>query len=740
MVENRFETGIPAFFQVLAPFAVAFCLLAQPLTPVALAAPSRIKWQHFSSPKSDLPPPEVGTPTSIVTGDIDRDGTNDFVIAGEGPPSVVWYRWTRAGWQRNVLEPSALPIAGGGLFFDIDQDADLELLIGSSQKGQSVHWYKNPSPNFLPAQHWKRNTLEDEEGGPLGDPLFADFDGNHVKELLYWKDDGTLRMVPSRPIKKHKKWDSQILWSSPDQTSCRGLDFVDVDLDGQADLIGGGYWFQADQDADPDNGKLSAHPIAASRAGGYRSVIADFVSGGRPEVVLAPLAGDGPLTLYQWVEGVWEETLLVEKISSTLDLQVADLDGDGNADLFVSTAKSTENGEGSSQSVFFGDGQGGFEEEPISTSAGPRLSRLADLDGDGDVDLVSIERSPEGKVHVWLNGGTQRKVAVPESPEIDIWYGDHQHIGKIGTPQPWTNVLGTVSAASGISELSYTLNDGPPRSLSMGPNKFRLSTLGDFNADIRRSELREGANVVRILATDALGKKSHHDVTIQNTTGKKWPLPFALDWSQVKNIQDTVEVIDGRWKLSPEGVRTLDIYYDRVLALGDLTWTDYETTVTLKFHRFTASQVSGAPYAQTPQFCILMRWQGHHVDGQQPHAEWRPLGSIAMLRKSYNDPDNVRWFAAGDRGISSKEAVGRKIELETLYKVKMRVETLVGPRSRYSVKVWPKDQQEPADWDHVSEEGADDYQSGSLLLVAHHVDMTIGNILVTPLTPKPLTP
>ncbi len=718
--------------------------LIHPACPPAFSATStRVDWQHLSSKNDDLPSPEVGCPTSIAIGDVDRDGANDFVIAGNGPPSVVWYRWTRKGWQRTVLNPTALSASESSLLFDIDQDADLDLLLNCPKEGQAGWWWKNPSPQFRLTKPWKRHAIHSkdrEERCWTTELLFADYDGNHVKDLLYWEQkSATLCAVSTRPsFKSQKNWEPQILWTSPNRIPCRGLDLIDIDLDGRADLVGGGYWLQWDS----AEGKLTAHRIASKAVegdlGGFHSVVGDFVSGGRPEVVMTPLSGSGPLSLYQWLDGAWKETVLLEQPQPqlSLDLQVADIDGDENADFFASAVTESKTGDVCIQWIFYGDGQGGFRKELLSKSVAMRHSRLGDLDNDGDVDIVSVDLLPEGNVHVWLNRGTQQKAPIPESPLLDIWYGDEQHIGQLGTPQPWVNVLGTVSAESGISELTYSLNEGPPQPLSMGPNLFRLSRIGDFNADISRSKFREGPNVVRIMATDALGNKSHRDVTFHKTSGKVWPLPYAIDWSQVENIQDVVEVADGRWKLGPDGVRTLDPYYDRVLALGDLSWTDYEATTTIKFHSFPVSPVPGPPYAQMPLFALLMRWQGHHIDDDQPHTEWRPLGSIAMLRKTYSNPDNVCWYSQGDRGIKSKETEGRKIELNKLYEVKMRVETLPGPRSRYSVKIWSKGQPEPSDWDLVSEEGADDYQSGSLLIVVHHADVTIGNVLVKPLTPE----
>ena len=33
---------------------------------------------------------------------------------------------------------------------------------------------------------------------------------------------------------------------------------------------------------------------------------------------------------------------------------------------------------------------------------------------------------------------------ISNGPDIDIWYGDVQNFGTIGTPQRWINILGTI--------------------------------------------------------------------------------------------------------------------------------------------------------------------------------------------------------------------------------------------------------------------------------------------------------
>jgi len=47
-----------------------------------------VQWKHLSSLQRDLPFAGVGNQVSTLIFDIDRDGTNDFVIAGWGKPAM----------------------------------------------------------------------------------------------------------------------------------------------------------------------------------------------------------------------------------------------------------------------------------------------------------------------------------------------------------------------------------------------------------------------------------------------------------------------------------------------------------------------------------------------------------------------------------------------------------------------------------------------------------------------------
>lgn len=320
--------------------------------------------------------------------------------------------------------------------------------------------------------------------------------------------------------------------------------------------------------------------------------------------------------------------------------------------------------------------------------------------------------------------------------QIEIWYGDQQSFGHLGGhTQRWINLLGNASPANSIKSLQYSLNDKSPRTLSFLEDQHRLARPGDFNVEIARTQLNPGNNRVAITATNKGGQTFEQIVTVNYVAQDgRWPLPYTIDWSKVDQLAEAAEVIDGKWKLTPKGARTVERYYDRVLAFGDESWKNYEVATTVTFHDFTPPK-TGPNITNVTHAAIATRWPGHEADGKQPSRKWHPVGATAEFRIGH-DLSECRWrIFDGKREFHVESDRRRSIELEKTYGMKHRVETLIDGRSRYRVKLWPDDEPEPEKWDFERFEPGD-LQSGSALLIAHHTDVTFGNVRVVPVDPE----
>jgi hypothetical protein len=310
----------------------------------------------------------------------------------------------------------------------------------------------------------------------------------------------------------------------------------------------------------------------------------------------------------------------------------------------------------------------------------------------------------------------------PADPTITVWYGETQYFGQLGNPQEQINILGNVR---GASDLDYSLNGGPflPLTIGKGGNN-RLVNSGDFNIEIYTDDLQAGDNTVEIRANN---QEPGTIVTVNYTPGNTWPLPYYIDWSTVDGFTQVVQVVDGEWNSDNSGIRVSAPGYDRLLAIGDLTWTDFQVTVPITVHDWPVENEGGVG--------ILARWQGHFQrDGEQPGTGWWNMGAYGYYRHRSTAEGGSKLAILTGHYDRTLDESGFKVNRNRAYNFKMRVQTKApGLSGFYSFKVWEDGDSEPLGWTfEVQDAPPDETFNGSLLLVAHEVDATFGDVEVLP--------
>jgi hypothetical protein len=204
-------------------------------------------------------------------------------------------------------------------------------------------------------------------------------------------------------------------------------------------------------------------------------------------------------------------------------------------------------------------------------------------------------------------------------------------------------------------------------------------------------------------------------------TGVTPGIPYDIDWSTATRISDVAQVVDGRWELEGDTIRTAALGYDRILNIGDESWQDYEVTLPVTIHSLSSTTLhSGAGMG--------IGWRGH--DGSdRPRIDW-PIGAVCFYyRDQFEDPFvfwMLRWqiphFVANDGRDNT-------LELGRTYNWKFRSRRLASDptKSRYSCKRWPADKPEPPAWDVDVELPS---ERGSLILIADHADVSFGSVRV----------
>jgi hypothetical protein len=379
-----------------------------------LAQETSIDWQHISTLNDGLPiPGEVQQQTASLILDIDRDGINDFVIGSRQGPgvSLVWYQRTANGWTRYLIESEVLDIEAGGAFHDIDGDGDLDIVMGGDYQSNQVWWWENPYPEFSIDSEWNRYLIKDSGNNIHHDQLFGDVDGDNQTELVFWnqaswnpsENSGRLLVadIPADP--KNGPWPLVEIFSGFGE----GLALADINGDGKEDIVGGGHWFEHRDGTD-----FIPHPVD-SNYNFTRVAVGQLIQGGAPEVVLVSGDGVGPLNWYEFDGETWKLHRLIDSVDHGHSLQVTDVNQDGFADIFVAEMRLNGDNPDAQSLLLLGDGQGNFERTTISTGMGNHESKVADLDGDGDLDILGKPYNWETpRLDIWLNQGIQEPVSI----------------------------------------------------------------------------------------------------------------------------------------------------------------------------------------------------------------------------------------------------------------------------------------------------------------------------------------
>lgn len=338
---------------------------------------------------------------SLGFGDVDRDGRPD-IVSGR-----YWYRNPAGGltgtWTQENF-PSDLRVFAVA---DVDGDALTDVFAQTTFGSLDVYWLEATD---AAATAWiqvyvgsvpQASHPEGAQGYRIGQ-----IEAGGRPEVAITSGDGIYYFrIPASP--QAGSWPRVHVSSAP---SDEGFALGDIDRDGRLDITGttgdlkGVWWYRNPGDG-TDN--WVGHQIATFSEADFpdRTEVADFNGDGRLDVVVTEenaLASEASTVWWEQptdvLGGTWAKHPLTSQ-GSTNSLDVADIDQDGDTDVIIAEHKGALK-----LAIWSNDGSGAFTEHVVSTGKESHLgARTVDLDGDGDLDIVSIAWDAYQNVHLWRN-------------------------------------------------------------------------------------------------------------------------------------------------------------------------------------------------------------------------------------------------------------------------------------------------------------------------------------------------
>lgn len=318
-----------------------------------------------------------------AVGDLDGDGDADLVGGYDG--LKVWLN-NGDGEFGEPLEQffgSAYPTSV--TLVDLDKDGDLDIL---PTRYDTIHGSLTPLQND---GHGHFTTVF-RDIGVARDVAAGDFDGDGDVDLAFARVNRGIEVYLQQT-----PWDFTMV-DAP-------LDYVDVSA-----LVAGDW----DADGDPDLVAVqNGVPIVLSNDGAGRfSEVARLLSDAVHEVVAGDLNGDAHLDLFisrqgadeAWLNngsGDFVKTSQTLGTANNLAAALADLDGDGDLDVFALSE------------VWFNDGAGQFVAAGFPLpKPGAGFAVTGDFDLDGDADVLS-------GFEIWRNFEDANDIEVTVTNQVD---------------------------------------------------------------------------------------------------------------------------------------------------------------------------------------------------------------------------------------------------------------------------------------------------------------------------------
>jgi hypothetical protein len=292
-------------------------------------------------------------------------------------------------------------VSASGCTADVDRDGWLDLYLTTSATGKDSHLYRNKGTGKIEFERWRSPAVEDlNQGGFTTDCTFADIDGDGDKDLLVAMAGRGPRLfenVLPDPAVFVEREDRGL----PEHMNGFAVSFFDVEKDGDLDLMVTSYFGENYYESDVP-GAPRMHPTRVPTTGKPGRMLpndwGNATNGGPKHFLL----NDGTGHFTEQDLGKWGLT----ETRFTFDTGTADINGDGWTDIYFANDFGPDQLYLNKGGETFVDVKGPFPTDVGRDSFKGMNAELADIDHDGypEIYVTNVFHPilPEGNI-LWKN-------------------------------------------------------------------------------------------------------------------------------------------------------------------------------------------------------------------------------------------------------------------------------------------------------------------------------------------------